>query len=100
MLGADAGLIGASDAVRGRFAAVRGDLDRAVELLEAGHAMHTRLGLLQLSVETGIDLGILLLRRDQPGDADRATELLRSTAALANTIGMIPAETRARALIT
>ena len=73
LLGADAGLLGASDAARGRFAALQGDLDRAVELLEAGHAMHERLELPQLSVETGLDLGIVLLRRAGAGDADRAS---------------------------
>jgi class 3 adenylate cyclase len=99
LIGADAGLIGASDAGRGRFAAVKGDLDRAVELLEAGHAMHARLELHQLSVETGLDLGIVLLRRDKAGDGDRATALLRTTAELASTIGMVPTEARARALI-
>ena len=99
LIGADAGLLGASDAARGRFAAVQGDLDRAVELLEAGHAMHERLELPQLVVETGLDLGIVLLRRDKPGDADRATALLRATAELARAIGMVPAETRARALV-
>ena len=99
LLGADAGIIGASDAARGRFAAVQGDLDRAVELLEAGHAMHARLELPQLSVETGLDLGIVLLRRGKAGDGDRAAALLRTTAELASTIGMVPAEARARALI-
>ncbi|MDQ1481738.1 MAG: hypothetical protein QOI44_2599, partial [Actinomycetota bacterium] len=100
LLGADAGFVGAADAARGRFAALQGDLDRAVELLGAGHAMHTRLELHHLIVESGIDLGIVLLRRDQPGDADRATELLRAMAELAGTIGMVPAEVRARALMT
>ena len=99
LLGADAGLIGASDAARGRFAAVAGDLDRAVELLEAGHAMHAHLELPQLRVESGLDLGIVLLRRDQAGDRDRATALLRTTAELAGAIGMVPAEAQARALI-
>ena len=97
LLGADAGLIGASDAARGRFAAAQGDLDRAVELLEAGHALHERLELPQLSVESGLDLGIVLLRRDGPGDGDRAMELSRATAELASAIGMIPSEARARA---
>ena len=100
LLGADAGIIGASDAARGRFAAVQGDLEGAVELIEAGHAMHTRLGLHQLSVDTGLDLGIVHLRRRRPGDTERAAELLRTTAELARTIGMIPASTRARILLT
>jgi class 3 adenylate cyclase len=99
MIGADAGLLGASDAARGRFAAVQGDLDGAVEMLETGHAMHERLALPQLTVESGLDLGIVLLRRSGAGDGDRATALLRTTAELANAIGMVPAETRARALI-
>ena len=99
LIGADAGLLGASDAARGRFAAVQGDLDRSVERLEAGHAMHMRLALPQLIVETGLDLGIVLLRRDEAGDGDRATTLLRTTAELASTVGMVPSEARARALI-
>ena len=69
LIGSDAGIVGAADAARGRFAAVRGDLDRAVELLEAGHALHTRLGLHQLVVESGLDLGIVLLRRDGADDS-------------------------------
>ena len=99
LLGTDGGLLGAADAARGRFAALQGDLDRAVELLEAGHAMHTRLGLRHPEVESGIDLGIVLKRRNQPGDADRAADLLRPTADLAKRIGMVPAAARARALI-
>lgn len=99
LLASDAGFMAAADAVRGRFAATQGDLDRAVELLEAGHAMHERLDLHQLSVESGTDLAVVLLHRDQPGDADRASELLRTAADLADTIGMVPAEARARALI-
>ncbi len=99
LIGADAGLLGAADAARGRFAALQGDLDRAVELLEAGHALHERLALPQLCVDTGIDLGIVLLRRDNAGDAGRATELLQTMAELASAIGMTPAEQRARAQI-
>jgi hypothetical protein len=99
LLGADAGILGACDAARGRYAAVEGDLDRAIELLAAGHAMHERLELPQLSVETGLDLGIVLLRRDRAGDGDRAMALLRTTVELARTIGMVPAEQRARSLI-
>ena len=99
MLGADAGLIGASDAARGRFTAVQGDLDRAVDLLAAGHAMHAGLGLHMLSVESGLDLGDLLLRRDGVGDRDRAATQLLETAELAHSIGMVPAETRARSLL-
>jgi class 3 adenylate cyclase len=98
LLGSDAGFVGAADAARGRLAAVSGDLDRAVELLEAGHAMHARLGLHQLVVETGLDLGIVLLRRDRADDRARATDLLRSTADLANTLGMAPTAARAAAL--
>jgi hypothetical protein len=98
-LGADGGLIGAADAARGRFAAVVGDLDRAVDLLEAGHAMHELLGLHQLSVESGVDLGAVLLRRERAADRDRGADLLRSTAELADAIGMAPAVARARALL-
>jgi hypothetical protein len=99
LIGADAGLLGAADTARGRFAALQGDLDRAVELLEAGHALHERLALPQLCVESGIDLGVVLLRRGKAGDADRATDLLQTVAELANVMGMIPAERRARAAI-
>ena len=67
LIGADAGFLGAADAARGRFAALQGDLDRAVELLEAGHALHERLALPQLCIESGIDLGIVLLRQRQRG---------------------------------
>ena len=100
LLGADAALVGACDAARGRFAALRGDLDRAVELLEAGHALHARLELCHLMVHSGIDLAIVLRRRDHGGDADRASELLRATEELAHTIGMAPAEAQARTLLS
>jgi hypothetical protein len=99
LLGADAGLLGAADAARGRFAALAGDVARAVELLEAGHALHERLSLHQLSVESGIDLGAVLLRRDRPGDRARGVDLLRTTADMAQTIGMVPAAARARSLM-
>ncbi len=99
LLGSDAGIIGAADAARGCFAAVRGDLDRAVELLETGHAFHERLELHQLAVESGLDLGIVLLRRSATGDQDRAVALLTTTAALAERIGMKPARARAAAII-
>jgi hypothetical protein len=99
LLGADGGFIGACDASRGCFAAVLGDLDRAVELLETGHAMHTRLALHQLVVESGSQLGTVLLRRDEPGDRERGIELLDATAEVARAIGMTPAERRARALL-
>ncbi len=100
LAGADAGLISAFDAVRGRLAAVLGELDRAVELLEQGHAMHTRLDLHQLSVESGLDLADVLLRRAANGDRDRAAELLAATEAMASSLGMTPAAARARALLT
>lgn len=99
LLGSDAAIVGAADATRGRFAAVRGDLDRAVELMEAGHAFHQRLELHQLVVESGLDLGIVLLRRDAPGDRDHATVLLTTTAELAERIGMTPAQAQATAAI-
>jgi hypothetical protein len=100
LIGSDGGILGAADAARGRFAALSGDLDRAVDQLEAGHALHERLGLHALTVESGVDLGAVLLRRDQPDDRDRGVELLRATAELASGLGMTPAERRARALIT
>jgi len=100
MLGSDAGLMGAADAARGRFAAVLGNLDAAVTLLEAGHALHTRLELHQLSVESGLDLGTVLLRRNQGDDRDAATELLEKTAHLAGDLGMTPAQAQADALMT
>jgi hypothetical protein len=99
LLGSDAGIIGAADAARGCFAAVRGDLDRAVELLETGHAFHERLELHQLVVESGLDLGIVLLRRGAPGDQDRGTALLTTTAELAERIGMKPAHAQATAIV-
>jgi class 3 adenylate cyclase/tetratricopeptide (TPR) repeat protein len=98
LLGADAGFIGSADAARGRYAAVAGDLGRAVELLEAGHAFHVRLDLQQLIVESGVDLGTVLLRRAGPGDEVRACELLGQAEELADRIGMVPWAARARAL--
>ena len=99
LLGTDAGLQSAADAVRGRFAAVAGNLDEAVHLLEAGNALHVRLDLAHLNVESSLDLGIVLLRRDLPGDRDRARELLAATAQLASDRGMAPAVADARALL-
>jgi class 3 adenylate cyclase len=99
LLGSDASILGASDAARGRFTAVRGDLDGAVPLLEAGHAMHVRLGLEALQVDTAVDLGSVLLRRDAPGDAARAGALLAEGAELATRLGMAPRAAQARALL-
>jgi tetratricopeptide (TPR) repeat protein len=99
LLGSDAGIAGAADAARGRFAAVQGDLDRAVTLLEAGHALHERLELHQLSVESAIDLARVLLRRDRPGDHESAQQLLGQAGSLAEQLGMAPAHAEARALL-
>jgi hypothetical protein len=100
LLGSDAGIAGAADAARGRFAAVQGDLDRALSLLEAGHALHERLELHQLSVESGIDLGRVLLRRDGPGDHESAQQLLGQAGSLAEQLGMAPAHAEAQTLLT
>jgi tetratricopeptide (TPR) repeat protein len=97
LLGADAGFYGAADAARGRFAAAQGRFDDAVALLEGGHALHEDLGLHQLSVESGLDLGITFARRNAPGDRERAGTLLRESEQRARTLGMTPAEQRARA---
>ena len=99
LLGSDAAIGGAADVARGRFAFARGELDDAVSLLEEGHALHERLELHQLSVESGLDLAVVLLRRDHAGDNDRATDLLTTTVQRAGDLGMAPALARARALI-
>jgi class 3 adenylate cyclase len=99
LLGSDAGLAGAADAARGRFAAARGDLDTAATLLETGHSLHQRLELHKLSVESGIDLGRVLLRRGGPGDRESAQQLLGRAVALAERLGMAPALTEAQALL-
>jgi class 3 adenylate cyclase/tetratricopeptide (TPR) repeat protein len=99
LLGSDAGILGAADAARGRFAAVRDDLDTAVALLEAGHALHLRLELHQLIVESGLDLGRILLRRNGPRDQEVAQHVLGETAQTAERIGMAPALRDARALL-
>jgi class 3 adenylate cyclase/tetratricopeptide (TPR) repeat protein len=99
LLGSDAGLVGAADAVRGRFAAVQGDLDRAVTLLEVGHALHEGLELHAFCVESGIDLARVLLRRDGSGDRESAHQLLGRAAELAEQLGMAPAHAEAQALL-
>jgi class 3 adenylate cyclase len=100
LIGSDAAILGAADAARGRFAAARGDLDRSVALIESGHALHERLQLHQLIVESGLDLGRVLLRRDGPGDREAAQLVLGETVDTADRIGMAPALATARALIT
>jgi tetratricopeptide (TPR) repeat protein len=100
LLGSDAAILGAADAARGRFAAARGDLDAAITLLEAAHALHQRLELHQLVVESGLDLGRVLLRRDRPGDHEAAQLILSETVEGADRIGMAPALAEARALLT
>ena len=99
LLGSDAGLLGAADVARGRFAAVQGDLDGAVSLLEAGHAFHARLELHVLVVESGLDLASVHLRRGTTRDRERATELLTATIGLADELGMTPSFERASALV-
>ena len=78
---------------------MQGDLDAAVSLLEAGHALHTRLELHALVVESGLDLASVLLRRGAPRDRERATELLTATIDLARELGMTPSFERASALV-
>jgi len=99
LLGSDAAIVGAADAARGRFAAARGDLDAAVDLLDAGHALHTRLELHHLAVESGVDLGAVLARRGQPGDEERARAVLGATASRASDLGMASDHARATRLL-
>lgn len=99
LLGSDAAILGAADAARGRFAAVRGELDAAVALLEAGHAMHERLGLRALEVESGIDHARVLLRRAGDGDVALARDRLERATALAAELGMLPARAAALDLL-
>jgi tetratricopeptide (TPR) repeat protein len=99
LTGSDAGILGAADVARGRFAAARGDLDEAVELLEAGHELHARLSLHQLTVESGLDCGLVLLRRDRPEDRDAARRVLEEASTLATELTMVPARRRAMTLL-
>jgi len=102
LLGDDVLIGGAADATRGRFAAVQRRFDDAITLLEDGHLLHQQLGLRALTVESGIDLGAVLLRSKGLGDRDRdrASEILGETARLAEELGMTPAQAEANALLT
>jgi tetratricopeptide (TPR) repeat protein len=99
LLGSDASILGAADAARGRFAAVAGRLDDAIALLEAGHALHERIGLRALHVDSGVDLAAALLRRGAAGDADRAAAILATARDLADELGMALRASEARALL-
>jgi len=98
IFGSDAQIVSAADVTRGLFAALGGRLDDAVTLIGAGHALHERLELHALAVDSGIDLATVLLRRDTPGDRDRAVGVLTTAADLAQTLGMTPSAARARQL--
>ncbi len=98
ILGSDAQIVSAADVSRGLFAALHGRLDDAVTLIGAGHALHERLELHALAVNSGIDLATVLLRRDTSGDRDRAVGVLKIAADLGQTLGMTPSAARARQL--
>jgi hypothetical protein len=100
LVGSDAMIMVAADTARGRFAAAKGDLDRAVTLLAAGHDLLDRLELRNLQVASDVDLGRVLLRRDSGDDRDQGEALLRSTVALAGELGMAPMQAEADELLT
>ena len=99
LFGSDVLILSAVDVARGCFAAAQDRLDDAVTLIETGHALHQRLELRALEVESALALAQVLTRRDQPGDRERAVTMLAAAAELARTLGMAPAEAKARALL-
>ena len=90
LVGDDAWIYGAVDYLIGACAGVRGRLDEAVELMRAGHARHEDLGLRARVVQSGLDLGRVLLERGAPGDREAGEEHLRHCVSLANELGMTP----------
>ena len=81
LIGNDAWIYAAADHLVGLCAATAGRLDDAVELMRSGHAMHERLGLHARVAQSGLDLGRVLLERDQPGDREAGETHIRHTVA-------------------
>jgi class 3 adenylate cyclase len=99
LIGDDAWIYPAVDHLVGACAAVRGQLDDAIDLMRSGHAMHERLGLRARLVHSGLDLGRVLLERAAPGDREAGEEHLRHTVALADELGMTPYAREATSLL-
>jgi hypothetical protein len=99
LIGNDAWIYAAADHLVGLCAATAGRLDDAVELMRSGHAMHERLGLHARVAQSGLDLGRVLLARDQPGDRESGETHIRHTVALAEQLGMIPCAREAASLL-
>ncbi len=97
LVGSDAWIFQAVDHLLGLCAATDGRYDEAVELITSGHELYRRLGLRAREVQSGLDLGRVLLAR---GGADvAAAALLRGTAALADELGMGPSAAAAASLL-
>lgn len=96
LVGSDSWIFQAADHLLGLCAATDGRYDEAVELITSGHELYRRLGLRAREVQSGLDLGRLLLAR---GGADAAASLLRGAAALADELGMGPSAAAARSLL-
>jgi len=99
LVGDDALIYGAVDHLVGACAAVSGRFDEAVELIRSGHAQHERLGLHARAVQSGLDLGRVLLERGAPSDREAGEAHLRHTADLAGRLGMTPYAHEAAALL-
>ena len=86
------GSVGATDRYLGLLAATRGELDVAVEHLEAAIAANDAMGARPWTAHSQHDLAVVLRRRDAGGDQGKADALdakARSTAVL---LGMILAD--------
>jgi hypothetical protein len=99
LVGTDAWINFAVDHSLGLCAATTGQLDEAIELLAAGHAMYERLGLRARAVVGGLDLGRALLQRGGTGDRDAGEAHIRTTVGLAEQLGMTPKAREAAALL-
>ena len=99
LIGTDGWIYGPVDHVLGLCAATRGELDEAVDLLTAGHGLNERLGLHAREVQSGLDLGRVLLERGAAGDRDAGQAHLRHVGDLATELGMTPSARRAESLV-
>ena len=98
LIGTDGWIYGPVDHALGVCVAMSGELDDAAELLRAGHALNERLGLRAREVQSGLDLGRVLLERGGAGDLEVGEAHLRRVVELADELGMNPSAASRRVI--
>ncbi len=90
---------GAAALYLGSLAGLLGRLDEAQAHLEAALRFNERIGARPSVARTQFESARIAVKRNRPGDRERAIGLLRESLATATSLGMMPLELRARALL-